>query len=335
MTDSGVFAVARKIWEDEDFAPEPFTQREAWMWLVGAAVWCERRTRGASRRPIKLQRGEFSFALSFMAEKWKWSKSRVDRFISVLENRDMIRDASRDGEKVYIIRNYNEYQVVGIPKRDDERDAKRDASGTTAGRERDKEETFKHSNIEKEEPKKEVRAKRAAPKVDLPPDFPTPELFTSAQGFWNQKGRPDLSHSVRDEAEHFRDHHLKLGNRFADWPAAWRTWQRTALKYPPKERENVRRGAGKSLDATWRGVSDFIGEDREDSRDHAGGGAQSPTPVAAPRALPTPDDRGANLQGGIGSPPRPVGGGLRVAAIERDGSDCEISTVLRGFRSSA
>jgi hypothetical protein len=33
------------------------------------------------------------------------------------------------------------------------------------------------------------------------------------------------------EFENFRDYHLKKGNRFEDWPAAWRTWVRKGAAY--------------------------------------------------------------------------------------------------------
>jgi hypothetical protein len=39
MSGRGVFAVDRGIWADPDFADEPFTEREAFMWLIGEAAW--------------------------------------------------------------------------------------------------------------------------------------------------------------------------------------------------------------------------------------------------------------------------------------------------------
>jgi hypothetical protein len=142
----GVFAVARSIWDAPDFPPEAFTQREAWMWLIGSAAWKEYRTRGANRSPIVLNRGEFSFSVRFLAKRWQWKKDKVCRFLQKLERRDMIRDTSRDNTQVYLVQNYNKYQVVGLPKSDTERHIFRDESATEARHERDKEEPFKHSN---------------------------------------------------------------------------------------------------------------------------------------------------------------------------------------------
>jgi hypothetical protein len=241
----GVFAVARSIWEHEAFQPEPFTQREAWMWLVGSAAWKPLRIRGSAKRGLELQRGEFAFATRFLAEKWKWSKSRVDRFLSALENRDMLRDTSRDGVKVYFISNYDDFQVVGLPDRDAERTDDRDSSGTAAGQQRDKEETFKHLNIESPPmgagaPPRESVPKTAR-KTAMPPLFPGEPERRWATNYWTEKGRPDLVSRVQDEIDQFRDHHAgKVRTMALDWPATWRTWARKALtmsRAPPGSRQ--------------------------------------------------------------------------------------------------
>jgi len=150
----GVFAIDRELWDDPEFPDEPFTQREAWIWLVGNAAWRETRTRG-NAGPVTLQRGEFSYAVRYLATRWGWTKDRVQRFLTALKKRDTIRDANRDGSQVYSIKNYNRFQVVGLPKRDSdetqndtEARRERDASATAARQDRDKEETIKQLNIE-------------------------------------------------------------------------------------------------------------------------------------------------------------------------------------------
>lgn len=150
MEDKGagnVFAVSREIWDDPDFPAEPFSEREAWIWLIGSCAWKERKVRGSSGS-ITLKRAEFSFSVRFLAEKFSWSKSRIDRFLSKLKKRDMIRDTSRDGEQIYFIKNYNRFQFVKDKKRDSERDTERDTSGTAAGQQRDKEEEGNKLNKE-------------------------------------------------------------------------------------------------------------------------------------------------------------------------------------------
>lgn len=159
MDEKGVYAVARSLWESDAFMNQKFTQREAWLWLIGAAVWRQTRLNLDGKR-ITLERGEFAFAVRFLATKWKWSKSAVGRFIILLEKRDMIRDTSRDSRAVFSICKYNDFQVVGLPKRDEERDTNRDALGTDVGQTRDKEET-----LQTLEAKKEVKERAPALRV--------------------------------------------------------------------------------------------------------------------------------------------------------------------------
>lgn len=120
------------------------------MWLVSEAAWKEHKTRGV-RGPVHLQRGEFCHSVRFMASAWGWPKTRVTRFINKLKNRDTIRDAKRDNEPVYYIKNYNKFQIVGVPNRDSDRDSDWDKTGTVPGQYRDKlekgEEREKGENI--------------------------------------------------------------------------------------------------------------------------------------------------------------------------------------------
>ncbi|MGC2410865.1 MAG: helix-turn-helix domain-containing protein [Methyloceanibacter sp.] len=147
MSERGVFAVSRSIWDDPDFAPQEFTEREAFLWLVGAAAWKNQSVRGPMG-PVALERGEFCFAERFLAEKWRWSKSRVNRYLDRLEKRGIIRGAERGGSKVYSIKNYNRFQIVGLPKWGENGNELRGTSGAAPGHQRGEEETLKHSNIE-------------------------------------------------------------------------------------------------------------------------------------------------------------------------------------------
>lgn len=136
MARINVYGVSRDLWEHPMFADEPYTEKQAWAWLIGAAAWKAIQTRGNAGK-VSLRRGEFSFAVRFLADKWQWSKSRVDRFLERLQNEDMLRDTSRDGSKIYSVSNYNDYQKVGVPNGTTDGTL----SGTPAGRQRDKEET--------------------------------------------------------------------------------------------------------------------------------------------------------------------------------------------------
>lgn len=83
----GVYCIARAAWEDTEFPRETFSEREAWFWFIGQAMW-----RAGSVKTfagtMKLDRGELCFSERFLANKWDWSKSRVNRVLDRWEKRD-------------------------------------------------------------------------------------------------------------------------------------------------------------------------------------------------------------------------------------------------------
>ena len=145
MAERGVFAVDRGLFEHPAFAAEPFTEREAWVWLISSAAWKDRTVRVGSR-VVSLKRGQAAFSVRFLAERWQWSKSRVDRYLNRLENQDMIGTEAGTGVTVVTICNYDKYQRVSLPGRDSDGTE----TGTGAGQERDKEEN-KENKEEREE----------------------------------------------------------------------------------------------------------------------------------------------------------------------------------------
>src|SRR5689334_10600758 len=111
MSERGVFAVDRGVFDHDCFADEPFTEREAWMWLIGEAAWKPRGRRiGAVN--VSLERGQLAASVRFLADRWRWSKSAVARFLGRLKNRDMIETASGTGISIITICKYDEYQRV-------------------------------------------------------------------------------------------------------------------------------------------------------------------------------------------------------------------------------
>ncbi|WP_454628450.1 hypothetical protein [Bradyrhizobium cenepequi] len=128
VSERGVFAVDRGIWEHPSFANEPLTEREAWTWLIGEASF-KARTKRIGSVLIELKRGQVAASLRFMADKWQWSEPRVRRFLKRLKTDAMI-DASTDaGITVITICNYDKYQKVSLP-RDAGNDAQTDAAAT-------------------------------------------------------------------------------------------------------------------------------------------------------------------------------------------------------------
>lgn len=167
MSDRGYIALARGSLEHEIFAPEPFTEREAWVWLIFEAAWKPRRVRRGDA-VIDLARGELAHALEFMRAAWKWkSKSRVARFLKRLEADSMIvRQAVRDATRITIC-NYDKYQRQQNAD-DTPTERSRDARGTPAERSRYELEEINHLTIEEGKEGKEVYS--SPPATPDPPD---------------------------------------------------------------------------------------------------------------------------------------------------------------------
>jgi hypothetical protein len=129
---TGTVNISRDIWHDAAFKDQPFTEREAFVWLIMEASWKDREKR-VGNVAVSLKRGQLVASVRFMAEAWKWQKSTVDRFLKRLEKRDMIGTSSGTGMNVVTICKYDEYQNgpnrSGTPKNADA-GHQRDTSGT-------------------------------------------------------------------------------------------------------------------------------------------------------------------------------------------------------------
>lgn len=131
---SGTVNIARSLFQDEAFKDQPYTEREAFMWLVMEASWKDR-TKRVGNIVVDLKRGQLAASIRFMADAWQWEKSTVDRFLKRLEKRDMIGTDSGTGLNVITIRKYNDYQG-GEPYSGTAENEKRDSIGTAAGQTR-------------------------------------------------------------------------------------------------------------------------------------------------------------------------------------------------------
>lgn len=134
----GFFAVDRGLFDHSSFKPEPFTEREAWLWLISAVLWKPHRVRVGSIQ-VDLRRGQCAHSTRFMAEKWQWSEARVRRFLGRLKTDAMIDAATDAGITVVTVCNYDKYQGVP-PSSDAAIDAATDAAAT---QQRRKEEELK------------------------------------------------------------------------------------------------------------------------------------------------------------------------------------------------
>lgn len=186
MSERGVFAVDRGIWDHPLFeSREPFTRREAWLWLLSAATW-KMKTVFVDGKRVSLTRGQLAHSIRFLAEAWQWPKSNVARFLEALKTETMIGTDAGHGITIITICNYDKYQRVSLPDRDNIGTA----SGTKVGHDRDKEEDreYRESSVANA-----TAAQAAAVNVDL---FAAPKpdpVFTDAKHELWSEGPPILA----------------------------------------------------------------------------------------------------------------------------------------------
>lgn len=109
----GYILLHRSVFDSERFAEEPFTEREAWIWMLAQASYQPHKIRYYSKM-ITVGRGEVPTSLRRLSEKWRWSVNRVVRFLTLLESEFMISKKTNTGFIVITICNYDKYQSMLI-----------------------------------------------------------------------------------------------------------------------------------------------------------------------------------------------------------------------------
>jgi hypothetical protein len=221
---SGTVNIARSLFLDEAFKDQPFTEREAFMWLVMEASWKDR-TKRVGLVVIDLKRGQLAASIRFMADAWGWEKSTVDRFIKRLEKRDMIGTDSGTGISVITIRKYNDYQGAPTATGTGEIE-KRDRSGTPAGQTRTPEVIPEASLGEDLFAKPQPKKRKSSPLVEIPDGWVPNDINVS-----DAMKRGFSEREIEIEADRFCNHHRSKGSTFKCWDAAWRTWLGNATKF--------------------------------------------------------------------------------------------------------
>lgn len=227
------FYVMHRGWQNNPIlAEKTFSKRDAWIWLIENAAWKETQSR-IKGSTVTIERGQLSFSQRFMAEKWGWSKSKVDRFLRLLEAESMIFLCSKigptadqrtgQGQSIITICNYCDYQDVQTG----ERTNNKTQIGPTTDQQRTKEEQrnkLTSNNIKEKNTKKEKST--PFPMGWKPKPFSKGTASKNIIENWTDQRRAS-------EVELFETHHKEKDNEFVDWQGAWSTWVIRSEKYNP------------------------------------------------------------------------------------------------------
>ncbi len=105
----GWFSIHRQIQDNELWFSERFTKAQAWIDLILLASH-KPKTFFIRGNEIQLKRGELGYSILSLAERWKWNARTVNKFLTWLENRQMIHYRKTHLTTVISILNYDLYQ---------------------------------------------------------------------------------------------------------------------------------------------------------------------------------------------------------------------------------
>ena len=193
--------VYRKSLQNELFLEIPYDRWHAFMFLLLEARKFPT-VIVLKGKDIHLDTGQLIRGEDTLAEKWGWSKGKVRRYLSMLENLGMITKNGTPYGTLITIENYNKYQGEDITdgKPDGKPDGKADGKPDGKQRKKDKERERKKKNVFIPPTAEEVREYCEQRQNGIDPD--------EFVNFYQSKG-------------------WYIGkNKMKDWKAAVRTWER-------------------------------------------------------------------------------------------------------------
>lgn len=106
---SGTVNIARDLFDHPAFKAAPFSEREAWLWIIMEASWKPRQKR-IGHIVVEVGRGQLAASIRFMAEAWGWTAAKVQRFVERLKKLEMIRVETDTGLTLLTVCNYEKFQ---------------------------------------------------------------------------------------------------------------------------------------------------------------------------------------------------------------------------------
>lgn len=198
--------IHRKLAKSDLWLAEEFTRGQAWVDLIMLASYRPSHVRIRGVR-IEVQRGQYVTALRYLAERWRWSKGKVERFLRELETDKQIGTQKNNVSTVITITNYNEYQGNGY--------ADRDTDGTQTGQQTGQSKEILNQ-LKEVEGSRERGARPPAPKFQ-------PPTVEQVAAYCKERSNSVNPQRFVDYYE-ARGWKLKTGT-MKNWKAAVRTWE--------------------------------------------------------------------------------------------------------------
>ena len=146
---SGIVNISRDLFDHPAFKAAPFSEREAWLWIIMEASWRPRQKR-IGHIVVEVGRGQLAASIRFMAEAWGWTAAKVQRYVERLKKLEMIRVETDTGLTFLTVCNYDKFQ------------AQAKASDTGPIQDRYTSDTNEKKGVIREEDKTEAKASDAS-----------------------------------------------------------------------------------------------------------------------------------------------------------------------------
>jgi len=200
------FVVDRALLMSDRWLSEPFTRGQAWVDLFGLANFADGFIRVRGIR-ITVKRGQIGWSQIKLADRWKWSRNKVRRYLEELEeDGDIVRETIQQKDKLtslITVVKYEEYQL-GDTTDETAKGQRKDIERTLKGQRKDIERySIKKKDKNKKNKKKDINSVVAT--------TPTPsqianEFFTSVDheemiSYFSSKGLSD--EVARNEIQKF------------------------------------------------------------------------------------------------------------------------------------
>lgn len=105
----GFIKIDRELLQSDFWLREPFTYGQAWVDLIGLANWAEK-DKFFRHQHQKVKRGQLVTSQQFLAERWKWSRTKVRTYLRNLERAGMVTTESTTNYTTVTIEKYALYQ---------------------------------------------------------------------------------------------------------------------------------------------------------------------------------------------------------------------------------
>jgi hypothetical protein len=118
MRGTGTINVARSIFDHAVFKDgRPYSQREAWLWLIANAAWRPMQVmvrNGRSRELVSLDRGQLTYSRAFLRTAWSWTSEKMVRtFLARLRQEGMLDLQTGQLQTIITVCNYSAFQLGG------------------------------------------------------------------------------------------------------------------------------------------------------------------------------------------------------------------------------